>query len=204
MDYQTLRNELLAGSRLPNPTYSSPKISHLIQTCWLADPIERPTFTKIKENLHNSCPILNPDAKQGPNYYLSLKSDDDAMHIQYKMIQQCNPMFEKREDVPNKPTQSTQGASYSYFESKPSDVTNITTLNSTSNEADVLNYVDPEKEYGELGEAAEEATFLDKPAYDKDDVFSDQGDLDYNNYLKDTKQPSKKSILLVGECSHVV
>ena len=73
MDYRTLRDELLAGARLPNPTYSTPKISHLIQTCWLADPIERPTFTKIKRKLRESGNKgLDPDTDDTDYRYLKV------------------------------------------------------------------------------------------------------------------------------------
>ena len=99
IDYQTLRDELLAGSRLPSPTYSTPKLSHLIQTCWLGDPIERPTFTKIKEQLHQSCDVLSPQSslEAKSSQYLTLLSDD-SMRNQYNMIQQCNPLYGRNED----------------------------------------------------------------------------------------------------------
>ena len=92
MDYRTLRDELQAGSRLPSPTYSTPKMSHLIQTCWLADPIERPTFTKIKNQLHQSSDISAYDVDRKNNDYLTVLSDD-SMYKQYKLIQESNPMF---------------------------------------------------------------------------------------------------------------
>ena len=93
IDYRTLRDELVAGSRLPSPSFSVPKISHLIQTCWLADPIERPSFTKIKEQLFQSCPVFNEASGNDTTYYLSMLSDN-SMHVQYKQIQESNPMFE--------------------------------------------------------------------------------------------------------------
>lgn len=92
IDYQTLRDELLAGSRLPSPTFSIPKISHLIQTCWLADPIERPTFTKIKDTLFQSCPVLSRESENDTSYYLSVCAYN-RMRDQYKLIQESNPMF---------------------------------------------------------------------------------------------------------------
>ena len=93
LDYRTLRDELQAGARLPNPTYSSPKISHLIQTCWLADPIERPTFTKIKSQLRQSSEISISNIDRVDNDYLTLLSDN-SMYRQYKMIQESN-LFHK-------------------------------------------------------------------------------------------------------------
>ena len=92
IDYQTLRDELLAGSRLPSPTFSIPKISHLIQNCWLADPTERPTFTKIKDKLFQSCPVQSRESENGTSYYLS-DCAYNCMHDQYKLIQESNPIF---------------------------------------------------------------------------------------------------------------
>ena len=78
IDYETLRDELLAGSRLPSPTYGTSKISHIIQKCWLGDPIERPTFTNIKEKLHEPFDILNSQSslEAKSSQYLTLLSID--------------------------------------------------------------------------------------------------------------------------------
>ena len=98
MDYRTLRNELLAGARLPNPTYSTPKISHLIQTCWLADPIERPTFAKIMRKLRESgSKGFDPDTDDTDYRYLKVLPSS-AMRNQYKMIQESNPLYNVKED----------------------------------------------------------------------------------------------------------
>ena len=177
MDYQTLRDELLAGSRLLNPTYSTPKISHLMQTCWLADPNERPTFTKIKAHLQSSCRILSTVPKNEIHQYINLISDN-SMHNQYKMIQRCNPMFEQLEDETLNTTE-LHPKSYSYFESKPSEVTNLSILNYTSDEADImLNYVNTkskDEEFEEM-EEEEEVPFLGTPFIDDDDDADDDVD----------------------------
>ena len=96
LDYRTLRDELQAGSRLPSPTYGTPKMSHLIQTCWLADPIERPSFTKIKGQLQQSSDISASVVDSKHNDYLTILPDN-SMYNQFKMIQESNPLFKKEE-----------------------------------------------------------------------------------------------------------
>ena len=152
MDYRTLRDELQAGARLPNPTYSTPKISHLIQTCWLADPIERPSFTKIKTQLHQSSEISISNVDRTDNDYLTLLSDN-SMYRQYKMIQESNPLFKKEENNRSN-CANTNGAadseatyiagSYPYLEITRSELTTYTDASSTPlNQNTVFNYDTP-------------------------------------------------------------
>jgi hypothetical protein len=74
-------------------------MSHLIQTCWLGDPIERPTFTEIKETLHQSCNVLNPPSslEAESSHYLTILSDD-SMRKKYTSIQKCHPFYGRNED----------------------------------------------------------------------------------------------------------
>ena len=72
LDYRTLRDELQAGSRLPSPTYGTPNMSHLIQTCWLADPIERPSFTQIKSQIQQSSDVSASAVDRKNNDYLDM------------------------------------------------------------------------------------------------------------------------------------
>ena len=160
MDYQTLRSELLAGSRLQNPTYSTPKISHLIQTCWLADPIERPTFTKIKEQLQQSCHVFICEADKGTNNNLALLSGS-SMRNQYLQMQKCNPMFEKKDEENQEKAAGSSaqapGSPYQYLKMQSSERNVVTELNSISNQAgDILNYLDTTKYYTTLGSSLEE------------------------------------------------
>ena len=160
MDYQTLRSELLAGSRLQNPTYSTPEISHLIQTCWLADPIERPTFTKIKEQLQQSCHVFICEANKGTNNNLALLSGS-SMRNQYLQMQKCNPMFEKKDEENQEKAAGSSaqapGSPYQYLKMQSSERNVVTELNSISNQAgDILNYLDTTKYYTTLGSSLEE------------------------------------------------
>ena len=151
MDYRTLRDELLAGARLPNPTYSTPKISHLIQTCWLADPIERPTFTKIKRKLRESRNKgVDPDTDDADYRYLTVLPTS-AMRNQYKMIQESNPLYKVNENMDADDCTdmiehvSSAGASPSeshpYLVASISAQTTITDLNSISTyQNSLLNY----------------------------------------------------------------
>ena len=156
MDYQTLRSELLAGSRLPNPTYSPPKISHLIQTCWLADPKERPTFTKIQEQLLQSCRALTLGANKESHCYLTLVTSDNTMQAQYNQIQQCNPTFEKKfddnqETAVEGSSAQISGRSDPYLDVQSSERSLLTELNSIPNQSDdMLNYVETTKDYADL------------------------------------------------------
>ena len=140
LDYRTLRDELQAGSRLPSPTYGTPKMSHLIQTCWLADPIERPSFTKIKSQLQQSLDVSASAADRKNNDYLKILSDN-SLYNQFKMIQESNPMFKKEErDYQNtdahsneqeSPEDPTLSVSYPYFEISRSEMTTYTYASST-------------------------------------------------------------------------
>ena len=140
MDYRTLRDELQAGSRLPSPTYGTPKMSHLIQTCWLADPIERPSFTKIKSQLQQSLDVSASAVDRKNNDYLKILSDN-SMYNQFRMIQESNPMFKKEgrdyqntdthSNEPESPEASTSSASCSYLEISKSEMTTYTYASST-------------------------------------------------------------------------
>ena len=178
MDSHTLRDELLAGARLPSPTYGNPKLSHLIQTCWLADPIERPTFTRIKESLKQACQntTKNLYTESKSSDYLSLLSDfSSQMHKQYKMIQESNPLYELEkpdlhviaDEDHNKGVRtpySDSGGSYSYFEENTpvksviADI--VTSLNHGG--AESLIKQDTVKPNTKLGDGHETLPFLEK------------------------------------------
>ena len=182
MDYQTLRDELLAGSRLPNPTHSIPKISHLIQTCWLADPFERPAFTSIKEKLHESCYLLNPQSVEAKStHYLALLPDD-TMRNKYNLIQECNPMYRKKEDENDEGNNggdcnaelaelykvSWQSPSYPYLEIRSTSeaiALNCRNLTATK-DGDMLNYVDILNNYNDLENEAEQFPLMFEPNQD--------------------------------------
>lgn len=57
--------------RLQNPILSPPNVSQLMQSCWLADPTERPSFSKVKEVIFKE---LELDVEEGRSLkdYLSL------------------------------------------------------------------------------------------------------------------------------------
>ena len=175
MDSQTLRDELLAGARLPSPTYGNPKLSHLIQTCWLADPIERPTFTKIKENLKQACQITTKNlyTESKSTDYLSLLSDiSSQMRKQYKMIQESNPLYELEkpdlhviadEDGIHTPY-SDSGGSYSYFEENTPVKSVIADVITSPSHGAAENLIkqDTVKPNTKLGDGYETLPFLEK------------------------------------------
>ena len=219
IDYQTLRDELLAGSRLPSPSFSVHKISHLIQTCWLADPIERPSFTKIKEQLLQSCPVLSRDSENDTSYYLAILSDN-SMRDQYKMIQESNPMFEcingddNNEDSTDDETMVIASiTSSTTLENEPNidthnaQVTNncVVLISSTQSQQ---NTVDNEicLSGKDVGKEEEVEPLLKtnccQRELTKEDVFLPQLNIDHNNYLQNVKTvPSQDITVLVNESS---
>ena len=88
IDTRTLLSELQSGMRLPNPTLSPPNISHIMQSCWLADPTERPTYSKTKDALFDE---LQRETENRNNYqdYLS-RLESDVGQKQYKSIRETN------------------------------------------------------------------------------------------------------------------
>ena len=188
----------MAGYRLTNPAYSPPNISHLLQTCWLADPSERPTFTMIKETLRNVCPFLNPDVKQDSNNYLTLLSDNSGQ-TQYKMIQECNPLYQKEKSRITESERHSKAAPanpYSYLEGKPGVATTGSTLNSTSNEEGVeQSYIVTTVGIEEAEQIQAQAPLLNQiPDDQDDDVFSDQVLVDRYKYLRTFRRLSMSSI----------
>ena len=178
MDSHTLRDELLAGARLPSPAYGNPKLSHLIQSCWLADPMERPTFTRIKENLKQACQNttknLNTESKSSD--YLSLLSEfSSQMHKQYKMIQESNPLYELDKPDPHviadeddnkgvRTPYSDYGGSYSYFEENTPFKSVIADIIISPNHGGAENIIkqDTVQPNSKLGDGHETLPFLEK------------------------------------------
>ena len=176
MDSQTLRDELLAGARLPSPTYGNPKLSHLIQTCWLADPIERPTFTKIKENLKQACLVTTKNlyTESKSTDYLSLLSDiSSQMHKQYKMIQESNPLYEldkpdlhviadEDDNIGIRTPYSDSGGSYSYLEENTPVKSVVADIITNHGATENLIKQDTKKPNTKLGDGNETLPFLTK------------------------------------------
>lgn len=216
MDYRTLRDELQAGARLPNPTYSTPKISHLIQTCWLADPIERPSFTKIKSQLHQSSEISISNVDRVNNDYLTLLSDN-SMYRQYKMIQESNPMFEKEEnnrsncndtnEIANSEAPYSAG-SYPYLEITRSELTTYTDASSTPlNQNNEFNYDTPTN-LTELHSTNEGNSLLPKPHLNHNsenhEKLGDETYCESYSYLPKyglARHPSREEINKQTKCS---
>ena len=101
IDYQELKQELLGGFRLSNPNYSPPEISHMIQTCWLPDPNERPTFTTLKQITWESLSTCNRDGCNASQFSFT-SSTNDEMHTRYKTIRNCNHVYQRHKNLGNK------------------------------------------------------------------------------------------------------
>ena len=94
IDYVTLREELLNGMRLNRPFLSTPKVSHILQTCWLAEPDARPSFANIKRLLLEDDKFPRNLVKKNHGYY-QVPKEKIVMHSQYRSIQKCHPLFPK-------------------------------------------------------------------------------------------------------------
>ena len=222
IDYQTLRDELLAGSRLPSPTFSVRKISHLIQTCWLADPIERPSFTKIKEQLFQSCPVLSRDSENDTTYYLSILSDN-SMHDQYKQIQEANPMFEcSRIDDNNKDNTIEEKTTIAKITSR-TEIDNVPDIDIhnvlNAKNCEPLISSSQSEQHTDANDSCVNEKYIGKEEEGlpllktnccqkelaKEDAFLHQLNIDHNNYLENAKiVPSQETTVLVNESALIV
>ena len=95
MNSQTLLHDLVAGMRLPSPIASTPRISHLIQTCWLAAPTERPSFSKIKQVIYDELLDAKKDSVQNVEDYLLMLRYNEGQ-TQYKAIKSCNSYSQRQ------------------------------------------------------------------------------------------------------------
>ena len=88
IDYYALRRELLCGMRLSHPILATHNVSHILQTCWLAEPDARPSFSKVKKLLYED--------ERFPKKLVEDGKEGVSMRSQYQSIQNCNPMFVSR------------------------------------------------------------------------------------------------------------
>ena len=216
MDYRTLRDELQAGSRLPSPTYGTPKMSHLIQPCWLADPIERPSFTKIKGQLQQSSDISASAVDSKHNDYLTILPDN-SMYNQFKMIQESNPLFNKEasdyqnndphSNEPESPEAPNSCGSYPYVEITSSEMTAYTDASSTPMaQNNVFNY-DVSKNFTSQCLKIEVSPLLQKSslnhnAKNYEGFLSQVGSVSQNDPIRTIrKAPSREDTHEETECS---
>ena len=115
ISYEELKNELLNGFRLTNPRYSPPEISHMVQTCWLPDPKERPTFTTLKQLTWESSLACDRENDKNMNVWQSSLNSNDKMHRRYKRIRKCNAVYQRQKQLGTKDESgSTSIATQSY------------------------------------------------------------------------------------------
>ena len=92
MDYVTLRQELLNGMRLSHPILATANVAHILQTCWLAEPDARPSFSRIMESLYEDVKF----PKKLLNHCegsCQVSNDVISMQTQHKARQKCSPMY---------------------------------------------------------------------------------------------------------------
>ena len=73
----------------------------MIQTCWLPDPNERPTFTMLKQITWESLSTCMRTGCNAINLNLT-SSTNDEMQTRYKMIRGCNPVYQRQNNSENK------------------------------------------------------------------------------------------------------
>ena len=95
ISYEELKNNLLDGFRLTNPKYSPPEISHMVQTCWLADPKERPTFTALKQITWEIVSSCDRENDGNMTIYSSALSDSRKPYKKYNKMRKCNPLYQR-------------------------------------------------------------------------------------------------------------
>ena len=90
-----MKYELLTGFRLSNPNYSPAEISHMVQTCWLPDPNERPTFTMLKQTSWQVLSSFDPHETSDNPTSFSINTNDEML-TRYKQIKSCNPVVQRQ------------------------------------------------------------------------------------------------------------
>ena len=72
----------------------------MVQTCWLAEPSARPSFSNLKEALYNDAQFPKHVVEKSQGFYLPVGEESGALQKQYQQIQESNPMykFPKKDD----------------------------------------------------------------------------------------------------------
>ena len=99
ISYEELKNNLLNGFRLTNPKYSPPEISHMVQTCWLPDPKERPTFTTLKQIAWESVFASQRESEGAINIFSSTVSINKRPNRRYKKMRKCRSVDQKHKSL---------------------------------------------------------------------------------------------------------
>ena len=90
---------MLNGFRLTNPKYSPPEISHMVQTCWLPDPKERPTFTTLKQIAWESVFASQRESEGAINIFSSTVSINKRPNRRYKKMRKCSYVDQKHKNL---------------------------------------------------------------------------------------------------------
>ena len=65
----------------------------MVQTCWLAEPSARPSFSNLKESLYNDAQFPKHVVEKSQGFYLPVGEESGALQKQYQQIQESNPMY---------------------------------------------------------------------------------------------------------------
>lgn len=90
---------MLNGFRLTNPKYSPPEISHMVQTCWLPDPKERPTFTTLKQIAWESVFACQRESDGAINIFSSTVSKNKGPNRKYTKMRKCSSAYQKHKKL---------------------------------------------------------------------------------------------------------
>ena len=99
-DYRILKSQLSNGTRLQRPSHCPERLFPFIRSCWNENPMERPSFTEIKEKMYQDF-IFPKD--HVPHYDSSLDTDNknlavpstkyEVMRKNYNLIQRSNQSY---------------------------------------------------------------------------------------------------------------
>ena len=99
-DYRILKSQLSSGTRLQRPSHCPERLFPFIRSCWNEKPLERPSFTEIKEKMYQD--FMFPK-DYVPHYDSSLDTDNknlavpstkyEVMRKNYNLIQRSNQSY---------------------------------------------------------------------------------------------------------------
>ena len=67
----------------------------MVQTCWLPDPNERPTFTMLKQTSWQVLSSVDPHETSDNPTPFSINTNDEML-TRYKQIKSCNPVAQRQ------------------------------------------------------------------------------------------------------------
>ena len=99
-DYRILKSQLSSGTRLPRPNHCPQRLFPFIRNCWNENPLDRPSFTEIKEKMYQDFAFPkeyathNNKNEDTDNHTLAVPSTKyEFMRKNYNLIQSSNRSY---------------------------------------------------------------------------------------------------------------